>query len=89
MENTQSIPMTEVDSHQIHSVGYDTVTNTLAVRFRRKGGPGALYHYPEFPADKHEEFRKAESYGSHFNTHIKDKFGFVKIEEPEASAETI
>ena len=69
-----SIPMTLVESSQIHSIGHDAETNTLAIRFKNfKGEVGSLYHYSNFTSEDFALFRAAESIGSHFGRHIKTK----------------
>lgn len=72
---TINILMTEVSSSQISEIGYHDQTNTLAIRFRKKGEPGPLYHYPNFPPDLHAEFLGAESKGVFFGRHIRDAKG--------------
>lgn len=66
-----NIAMTPVESSQIHSLGHDPATNTLAIRFKGKNGPGSLYHYPNFTADQFAAFQKAPSKGRHFGQYIK------------------
>ena len=85
-----AIPMINVESNQIHSIGHDARTNTLAIRFYRGWGadkaPGATYHYADFPADAFAAFRDAESLGKHFGQHIKPhstKYPFTRIEDQE------
>ena len=82
-----SITLHPVASSQIHSIGHDPATNTLAIRFRNsKGDPSSLYHYENFTAEEFEEFRAAKSIGSHFGKHIKTfdkKYPFKKIDESE------
>ena len=97
--NTQTatpvIAMDEVESSQIHSIGYDAASETLAIRFkdRKTGGPQALYHYSNFTPENWEAFRTAESFGSHFGKYIKpnkERFPYVCIEKmpaPEAPTE--
>jgi hypothetical protein len=93
MENAETtaapaIALTRVESSQIHSIGHDPATNTLAIRFLAKRGgdePGSLYHYANFTAEDFEAFSNAESIGSHFGQHIKvydKKFPYTKIVEP-------
>ncbi len=89
-----AIPMLEVSSSQIHSIGHDAETNTLAIRFYRGYGreqrPGSLYHYANFSAEDFAKFRDAESKGRHFGAHIKAFAGiypYTKVEdEPRAAA---
>lgn len=75
------IIMHGVQSSQIKEIGFDQATNTLAVRFNAKNGPGSLYHYSGVDAETFEKFKSAESIGAHFGKHIKGAFGFQKINE--------
>jgi hypothetical protein len=75
--------MDSVESSQIHSIGHDAETNTLAIRFKSRSGPGSLYHYSNFTADDYAAFKAAESKGAHFGKYIKhftEKYPFVKVE---------
>lgn len=88
---TPAIDMQEVESSQIHSIGYDAETGTLAIRFRdrRTNLPTSLYHYSNVPTEAFEAFRDAESKGSHFGQHIKPydkKYPYVKVEGAPAAA---
>lgn len=77
-----NITMIEVDSSQIAAIGHDPKTNTLAIRFPAKKGPGSLYHYKNFTADLFEQFKNAESIGSFFGKNIKpfaDKYPYEKV----------
>ncbi len=92
------IELQDVESNQIHSIGHDPNTNTLAICFpSRKGGqvvpgsvvPGSLYHYSNFTAEDFAAFQAAESKGKHFGKHIKahpEKYPYVKIEQPAQAA---
>lgn len=82
------VRLVDVDSTQIHSIGYDPETQTLAVRFTRgygeKRGPGSLYHYANVTQEDYDAFLAAESKGKHFGAHIKahpEKFPYQKIVE--------
>lgn len=82
------INMIEVESSQIHSIGHDPETNTLAIQFYRGYGrdqhPGAVYHYQNVPVAEFEALRDAESIGRHFGKNIKpfaDKYPFDKVAE--------
>ncbi|MCW5141088.1 KTSC domain-containing protein [Burkholderia cenocepacia] len=83
------IDMTPVESSQIHSIGYDPQTSTLAIRFKNKDGePTSLYHYDDFTPSNFDAFRKAESIGSHFYRHIKpfpERFPYTRIESKPAA----
>jgi len=79
------IVMTPVDSSQIHSIGHDAASNTLAIRFKSyKGEPSSLYHYDNFTADDFAAFKDAESIGRHFGQNIKnatEKHPFQKVDK--------
>ena len=67
-----SIDMHPVDSSQIHSVGYDTDTQTLAIRFKGKGdNPGTTYHYANVSQAKFDDFEQSGSRGKWFHQHVK------------------
>ncbi|MBB5443261.1 MULTISPECIES: KTSC domain-containing protein [unclassified Paraburkholderia] len=94
--NTKPAPviaLSAVKSSQIHSIGYDSATNTLAVRFKGKTGePTSLYHYANVTPANFAAFKNAESIGSHFYKHIKpfaERFPYTRIEsKPAAHKET-
>lgn len=77
-----AITLCECKSSQIHAHGFDPATGTLALQFKKKGGPGNVYHYANFSQEKYDAFRNAESLGRHFGQHIKDNADhpFTKIE---------
>lgn len=64
------IPMTTVQSSNIHAVGYDGPTRTLAVHFRS----GDIWHFPGVEPDLAQRFIGAESKGKFFYANIKGKF---------------
>lgn len=67
-----NIPMTPVASSQIHAIGHDPATNTLAIQFKGKdGGAGSIYHYENVTPHQHAEFMAATSIGAHFGQHFK------------------
>ena len=80
----QNIPLTPVESSQIFAIGHDPGTNTLAVQFRSKSGPGNVYTYADVDAELHAEFMKAKSKGAFFGTTLKGnpKHPHTKIEKP-------
>jgi hypothetical protein len=93
-----NIPLTPVQSSQIHAIGHDPASNTLVIQFRSKreaprGGavnaPGSIYHYANVGADLFEKFRTAESVGSFFYKNIKphaDKYPYTRIEDRKDAA---
>jgi hypothetical protein len=85
-EQTLDIPMTTVQSSQIHAIGYDAPTSTLRVQFKNKSGPSAPYDYAGVPPETAEAFQKAESVGRFFGAEIKGKFDYRKLPPPEPAA---
>lgn len=89
MTTNARIALAPVESSQIHSIGHDAATNTLAIRFKKyRGEASSLYHYDNFTASDFAAFKGAESIGRHFGQHIKnatDKYPFRKIDESEAA----
>lgn len=86
MSTIPAIAMTPVESSQIHSIGYDEETQTLAIRFkdRATGAPTSLYHYDNATPANFAALQSAESIGSHFYKHIKphvDRFPYRCIEK--------
>jgi hypothetical protein len=82
IKSRPTITMQPVESSQIHAIGHDPATNTLAIQFKSKSGAGSVYHYANFTAENFDAFKAAESIGPHFGKHIKpfiDKFPFEKI----------
>lgn len=87
-----NIALQDVQSSQIHSIGHDPETKTLAIRFYRGYGrdqkPGSLYHYQNVTAEEFEAFRNAESLGRHFGQHIKphaDRYPYTRIDSAPAN----
>lgn len=84
------ITMQPVESSQIHSVGHDAASNTLAIRFKNyKGEATSLYHYDNFTAADFDAFLSADSIGVHFGKYIKvstEKYPFRRIDETQVNA---
>lgn len=80
-----TIPMTPVESSQLEAIGHDPDSNTLAIRFKSRGDrPGSLYHYQNFTAKDFEDFKAADSKGSHFIRNVKPyakSFPYKRISE--------
>ncbi|MBR8344188.1 KTSC domain-containing protein [Burkholderia ambifaria] len=88
MKTIDTLP---VESSQIHSIGYDAESETLAVRFkdRKTAAPTSLYHYTGFTQANFDALKTADSLGSHFYKHIKpfpDRFPYVCVEKMPAPA---
>lgn len=84
--NATAIALQAVESSQIHSIGHDPGTNTLAIRFYRGFGrdqvPGSIYHYANVSSDEFQKFKTADSIGRHFGKEIKpfaDKYPYTKV----------
>ncbi|MFC3107389.1 KTSC domain-containing protein [Undibacterium arcticum] len=76
------IAMDAVESSEIAAIGHDSETNTLAIQFPSKSGPGSVYHYANFDAEAFAAFKNADSIGSHFGKVIKphpDRHPYVKV----------
>ena len=65
-----------VTSSNIASVGYDASSKTLEVEFHS----GSLYEYFGVPKEIYDGLMKAESHGSYFHRHIRDKYRYRKIQ---------
>jgi KTSC domain len=64
-----------VSSSAIASVGFDSSTHTLDVRFHS----GKNYRYFMVPASVYERMLASDSIGAFFNREIRDKFRFVEL----------
>lgn len=62
------IPRKQVNSSNIHSIGYDPDTSTLAVEFSSK----KVYLYRNVPQDLADTLNEAESVGKWFYNNIKN-----------------
>jgi len=75
--------MTEVQSSNVHSIGFDEADGSLHVRFKDKAGtPGKVYRHPGVPRELHEKLMAADSVGGFYAAHIRKHFKG----EPVASA---
>jgi hypothetical protein len=73
MKQAKIIPMTEVTSSQIASIGH--IGDTLAVTFKN----GGTYHYHGVSAAQFGDMKQAKSIGSFLSVVIKPNFKFTKI----------
>lgn len=64
---------TSVESSNIDSIYYE---KGLYVKFKTSG----LYFYKDVSQELYLDLMNAESKGKFFNTHIKPKFGFEKVQ---------
>ena len=65
-----------VSSSNIRSIGYDSVSQTLEIEFNS----GGIYQYFNVSKSIYDALMLASSHGSFFSRHIKDKFGWTKIQ---------
>lgn len=77
------ITLIEVESSQIHAIGYDAENQRLGIRFKNcRGEPTSFYQYENVSQADFDAFRNAESKGKYFGQHIKpfaDKYPYTKI----------
>ena len=64
-----------VSSSNLHSVGYDTATSTLEIKFHKSG----IYQYFNVPESIYNRLMYSASKGSFFDEHIKEHFRYRKI----------
>lgn len=79
VENLKPYPLFEQhlsSSSATSHFGYSTISEYLDIRFRYGGG----YRYSSVPERVWNGFLNAPSHGTYFNTHIKDKYPFEKME---------
>lgn len=74
-----AISLIPVQSGQIAAIGYDAVTQTLAVQFA-KGK--SVYHYAAVPAEVNAAFMASESKGKFFQGTIKPQYEHKLIPAP-------
>ena len=77
------IALCPCESSQIAAHGYHPETQTLALQFRSKAGPGSTYTYANFTQDDYDAFVKSDSLGKHFGQFIKretEKHPWTKLE---------
>lgn len=62
---------------------YDAASRKLQVKFRPSG---RRYVYLEVPPETYQGLLTASSRGAYFNTHIRDRFSFQRLDEPHTMA---
>ena len=67
--------MTNVDSSNVESVGYDENSSTLQVEFKN----GGMYQYFDVPEDVFIGLRDADSVGKYLNANIKGTYRYSKV----------
>lgn len=66
-----------VESSDIVSIGYDPKEQRLEIEFHG----GRVYQYRGVSPELHEQFMRADSPGSFFNTFINNKFRYDRVDE--------
>ena len=66
---------TPVSSSNLASVGYDAGSEILEIEF----GGGRVYQYAEVPQEAYRALMNADSIGSHFHRHIREKYPTTEI----------
>jgi hypothetical protein len=64
-----------VISSNLVSVGYEATSQILEIEFRGD----SVYQYSSVPEAVYHSLMSAASKGSYHNTHIKDRYSFVKV----------
>lgn len=77
--------LTPVDSANIAAIGHDGETNTLFVQFKRAGQPHSTYSYAGVTPEAFEEFRNADSLGSHFHDKIRPNYSYERLDDVPAA----
>lgn len=65
-----------VESTDLKSVGYDSLSRTLEVEFQK----GGVYQYLGVPESVHLGLMAAPSHGKYFNQFIKGRYPFNRLE---------
>jgi hypothetical protein len=60
----------------LEDADYQDPLALLEVAFRS----GAIYHYFAVPAQTYQELLQAKSKGGYFNSHIRNRFSYAKIQ---------
>lgn len=90
---TPKITLTPCESSRIHAHGYCMDTNTMALQFKGKDGPGPVYHYAGFEPEAYEDLKRSESIGKFFGSRVNVKhpddatkmlYPFTRIEAEKA-----
>ena len=67
-----------VASRVVHSVGYDAESSILEIEFHT----GDIYRFLMIPIALYEAFMGADSKGTYFREHIRDKYPFERTRGP-------
>lgn len=73
--------MTQVESSNIDSVGYDKEDLTLYIKFKNN----TTYTYSKVPEKIYGSLMEAESVGKYLNQYVKGVFDFAKLNTKQSS----
>lgn len=76
--NEKHVSFTDVESSNVHSVGYNADTSELHVRFKGKGDP-THYVYANVSNEIHEALLRADSVGKYFAAFVKNRYECTKV----------
>jgi hypothetical protein len=65
----------QLQSTSLNAATFQEQSGYLELEF----GSGTIYRYRNVPARVYEELLRAESKGRYFNTHIRNRFPYAKI----------
>ena len=65
----------QVESSNIASIGYDSVTSTLEVEFL----DGSVYQYYDVPDYVYDEIMSADSHGKYLSSNVKGTYNYSKV----------
>jgi KTSC domain len=71
------MPRISLNSRSLRTAGYLDTDALLEVEFRS----GDVYQFFDVPAESYQALLQAESHGKYFNSHIRNRFAFVKIHQ--------
>jgi hypothetical protein len=63
-------------SSNVSQIGYDAASKMLRVKFKS----GGMYEYAGFPLEEWLAFKDAPSLGKHFQTNIRGRYGYSRVE---------
>lgn len=77
-ETNRDVTFTDVESSNVHSIGYNADTSELHVRFKGKGDP-THYVYANVSSEIHEALLRADSVGKYFAAFVKNQYKSRKV----------
>jgi hypothetical protein len=78
------VALKPIKSSQLEQQGYEPVSRTLAIRFKRSD---KVYHFQDVPPEVAEGLEKSESPGKFFAASIRGKFAHTVMTQASESTE--